>query len=293
MSRSIKITVELTDDLCSWIESMIFSEEVPAPEPEEEAGCEEEVEKVEVEVEEDEEKPTQDTSRFADPEYPMGRTVRDTFIKMYHLSKDKIEDRCSRFLGFEPVGSTKPTLIDSVLIHMYGNAVADPYLSHRFERYSDLQILAAQIVQSSSRPMLINEVRDELLKHHMFSPQNLYDAMSRLVKAGTLDKVVDGYVYIPKPLTAYSEVSALTHEAINQLGEESTVKDVAQLIAVDLSMKFTPKNCAKLKAAVMHALTSGIYEPKSDCDSGFRVGADINEEELLGLCTEWLKELNT
>ena len=270
---------------------MIFSEEVPAPEPEEEAGCEEvEVEKVE--VEEDEEKPTQDTSRFSDPEYPMGRTVRDTFIKMYHLSKDKIEDRCSRFLGFAPVGATRPALVDSVLTYMYG-ADADQYLSCNFERYSDLQRLAAQLVQSSSRPMLINEVRDELLKHHMFSPQNLYDAMSRLAKSGVLEKVGDGYAYVPKPFTTYSKVSALTREAINQLGEESTVKDVAQLIAVDLSMKFTPKNCAKLKAAVMHALTSGIYEPKSDCDSGLRGGADINEEELLGLCTEWLKELNT
>lgn len=286
MNRSVKITIELSDDLCEWVESLIFSEEIPvAVESEEETEEEEEVEKV---------APPKLRSRgnfrYEDPDNPLGTSVHETFLKLHHLSKRKLKARCEEFLDIKLVDGTKTDMVDQILTHIYG-ADADKYLSTNFEKFADIVGLAIELIQASGRAMTVGEVRDELLKDFIFNPQHIYDGLSRATQNGHLEREGDGYKYAPRPDREYHRLSSLAKEAISHCTEKESLEGIAQIVIEDLEMKYTTQNVTRLTAVMMHILTSGIFTPMLDVDSDFLGDADVDQGELRKRCSKWLEEM--
>lgn len=280
MSRSIKITVELSDELCEWVESLIFSEEIPAQ-------VAEVAEKEEIK----EKKEKKDSHRFkVDPENPLGKTVHESFIKLHHMPVSRISARAEEHLGFTPKLGTKPYMVDQILHHMYGDEMMDHH-SSKFEKSSDLVDLALEVLKEVGEPMTISDIRDALYKEFMFNPQHLYDGLSRIAKKGVVAKTEDGlYCLRPLPSLVYGSLSDLAREAVSQLDTgTNTMRDVAVLVISDLELQNTPTDCARLKAAMMHILTAGIFTVRNTVDVDFAGEGDVDENLLLERCKEWLE----
>lgn len=278
MKRFLEIRVSLSDDLCSWVESLVhgnlwkFSVDAKVLD-EKKQGKAGKPAKKKPEQKSMEEQFNDSLTPPAPTPHPKKGTIEwpeedvdKAYLRLYHKTVPQLHT-IAEGIGIdhrEVDGMTRDQMISLFLKKRYGKK-ADPYHHSTHINLPQLEPHVMDLLEKQAGYITTTKIRETLFSDGvMFNPQRLYDLVAKFVRNGIVLRDSERRIKLidadARAAADFKRLSNLAKHSITGLNSKRhSLSDVARIVMDDLSMDDDSDTFARRLAAILtHIASNGI-----------------------------------